>query len=195
MMRSPSEHLKFIIRWTRNKKPRQNFTSRAAEGTILISPASHSATTSPGGLASSSLPLLQPPFPYQPPVSRRLAPPFFYSQFYLPSRRSLASPGSAPVERTKSDRTMSIAEVVRSWIPPGSWGRRRPDQHLGINLGTRPTTRTARITEYKIISPARQPPSRLGTIRWQVPRCPLRRGENKPPPLKLIVLWDCCLTN
>lgn len=37
-----------------------------------------------------------------------------YSQFSIPSRRSLASPGSAPVERTKSDRTMSIAKAGRS---------------------------------------------------------------------------------
>lgn len=37
-----------------------------------------------------------------------------YSQFSIPSRRSLASPGSAPVERTKSDRTMSIAKARQS---------------------------------------------------------------------------------
>ena len=31
---------------------------------------------------------------------------------YIPSRRSLASPGSAPVERTNSDRTVSISTVM-----------------------------------------------------------------------------------
>lgn len=30
----------------------------------------------------------------------------------LPSSRSLANPGSAPVERTKSDRTASISKVM-----------------------------------------------------------------------------------
>lgn len=191
-MRSPSQHLKFITWWTHNKKPRQNFTSHAANGTIWVSPASHSPTTSPGGPAGSSLPLLQPLFSNQLPVSHYLALPFFYFQFYLPSSRSLASPGSAPVERTKSDRTMSIAEVVRSWIPPGSWGLRCLDQHLCINLGMRPTTHVARITKYKIISLARQPLSWPGTIRWQVPQ-----GENTPPPPppKLIMLWDWYLTN
>ncbi len=33
-----------------------------------------------------------------------------------PSSRSLANPGSAPVERTKSDRTASISTVMWSWI-------------------------------------------------------------------------------
>lgn len=33
-----------------------------------------------------------------------------------PSNRSLANPGSAPVERTKSDRTASISKVMWSWI-------------------------------------------------------------------------------
>lgn len=35
---------------------------------------------------------------------------------HSPSSRSLASPGSAPVERTKSDRTASISTVMWSWI-------------------------------------------------------------------------------
>lgn len=35
---------------------------------------------------------------------------------YSPSSRSLANPGSAPVERTKSERTASISTVMWSWI-------------------------------------------------------------------------------
>lgn len=35
---------------------------------------------------------------------------------FLPSSRSLARPGSAPVDRTKSDRTASMSRVMWSWV-------------------------------------------------------------------------------
>lgn len=61
------------------------------------------------------------------PPSARLGISLIIPSFSIPSRRSLASPGSAPVERTKSDRTMSIAEARRSqwhWIGSSAsiWG-------------------------------------------------------------------------
>lgn len=48
----------------------------------------------------------------------------------LPSSRSLARPGSAPVDRTKSDRTASISRVM--------WSCRRAAQHSAeVGVGSR----------------------------------------------------------
>jgi len=131
----------------------------------MVAPAGHRPPSS--GSSPPFLQALSTLSPHQPP-------PWSHPQLYVPSSRSLASPGSAPVERTKSDRTMSISKVVCSWIPPSSWGQQRPDQHL--NLEMRPTTRVARITDYKIISLERQ----LGA-GWELSdgRCP-PRGESLP---------------
>lgn len=68
-----------------------------------------------GNYSKPQLPHLLPPlFPPSSPSATPLRHFPRYSQFSIPSRRSLASPGSAPVERTKSDRTMSIAKARQS---------------------------------------------------------------------------------
>jgi hypothetical protein len=51
-------------------------------------------------------------------------------EVHLPSSRSLARPGSAPVDRTKSDRTASISRVIGSC--------RRAAQHSAeVGFGSR----------------------------------------------------------
>lgn len=70
---------------------------------------------------------------------------------------------------------MSIAEVVAHGSFPAAWGRQRPDQHLGINLGMKATAPAAHIAKQKPPSQTRQEPS-------------YRMAREIPPPPQ--INWD-----